>query len=134
MASNSSKTSPSLSKCKTYEDWLKLIKVWRRFTDLPKERQGSALVLSLEDEALDAVLEIDDEEIAKEDGVDAIIERLNRLFKKDSTITKYQALEAFETFRRPSNMSIQSFYQFNQRAALLLSYIGNLHIHLQKNY
>ena len=100
MASNSSKTPPSLSKCKTYEDWLKLIKVWRRFTDLPANRQGSALVLSLEDEALDALLGIDDEDIAKENGVDAIIERLNRLFNKDSTITKYQALEAFETFRR----------------------------------
>ena len=56
MASNSSKTLPSLSKCKTYEDWLKLIKVWRCFTDLPANRQGSALVLSLEDEALDAAL------------------------------------------------------------------------------
>ena len=82
------------------------IKVWRRFTDLPAHRQGSALVLHLEDEASDAVLEIDDAEIAKDDGVDAIINRLNRLFKKDSTITKYQTVEAFETFRRPSNMSI----------------------------
>ena len=82
------------------------IKVWRRFTDLPAHRQGSALVLPLEDEASDAVLEIDDTEIAKDDGVDAIINRLNRLFKKDSTITKYQTVEAFETFRRPSNMSI----------------------------
>ena len=82
------------------------IKVWRRFTDLPAHRQGSALVLPLEDEASDAVLEIDDAEIAKDDGVDAIINRLNRLFKKDSTITKYQTVEAFETFRRPSNMSI----------------------------
>ena len=82
------------------------IKVWRRFTDLPAHRQGSALVLPLEDEASDAVLEIDDAEIPKDDGVDAIINRLNRLFKKDSTITKYQTVEAFETFRRPSNMSI----------------------------
>ena len=82
------------------------IKVWRRFTDLPAHRQGSALVLPLEDEASDAVLEIEDAEIAKDDGVDAIINRLNRLFKKDSTITKYQTVEAFETFRRPSNMSI----------------------------
>ena len=63
-------------------------------------------MLPLEDEASDAVLEIDDAEIAKDDGVDAIINRLNRLFKKDSTITKYQTVEAFETFRRPSNMSI----------------------------
>ena len=62
-----------------------------RFTDLPANRQGSAQALSLEDEALDAVLEIDDGDIAKEKGVDAVTEDLNRLFKK---FTKYQALEA----------------------------------------
>ena len=87
MTSNSSKTPPPLSKCKTYEDWLKLIMEWRCFTNLPAKRQGSALVLSLEDEALDTVLKNDDEDIAKENGVDAIIEHLNRLFKKYSTIT-----------------------------------------------
>ena len=32
-------------------------------------------MLSLEDEELDAVLEIDDEDIAKENGVDLITER-----------------------------------------------------------
>ena len=87
MAWNSSKTLPSLSKGKTYEDWLKLIKIWRCFTDLSANRQGSA-VLSLEDEALDTVLDIDDEDIAKEDSVDAIIEHWNRLFKKDCNYQK----------------------------------------------
>ena len=62
MASNSPKTPPSLSK--------------RPFTNLPASTQRSALALSLEDEALDAVLEIDNEDIAKENGVDAITERL----------------------------------------------------------
>ena len=62
-------------------------------------RQGSALMLSLEDEALDAVLEIDESDISKENGVDFIIERLNRLFKKDSTVIKYQTLEAFMRFK-----------------------------------
>ena len=66
-------------------------------------------MLSLEDEALDAVLEIADEDIAKKNDVDAIIEHLNRLFKKDTIITKYQALEAFEISRRPASMSIQAF-------------------------
>ena len=37
------------------------------------------------------------------------IERLNRLFKKDSTITKYQALVAFDTLRRAASMSIPTF-------------------------
>ena len=44
-----------------------------------------------------------------ENGVNALIDCLNRLFKKDSTITNYQASEAFETFRRPASMSIQAF-------------------------
>ena len=89
MASNSSKTPLCLSKCKTYEDCLKLIKIWQSFSDLPAHQQEPALVLSLEDEALDAVLEIDESDISKENGVDFIIERLNRLFKKDSAVTNY---------------------------------------------
>ena len=64
MASNSSKTPLSLSKFKIYEDQLKLIKVWRRFTDLPANKQSSALLLSLEEEALDMALENDYDHIA----------------------------------------------------------------------
>ena len=48
MVSNSSKTLPSLSKCKTYANWLKLIKILLKFSDLPANWQGPALVLSLE--------------------------------------------------------------------------------------
>ena len=93
MPSNSSKAS-ALFKCKTYEDWLKLIKVWRHFADLPANQQGPALVLPLKVETLDAVLETDDTEITKDDDVDAIINRLNKLFKNESITTKYIALEA----------------------------------------
>ena len=105
MASKISKTLPSLSKCKTYQDQLMLIKIWPKSTN----RQGQALVLSIEDEALDAALEIDESDISKENGVDFITDHLNRLFKKVSTVTKYQALEAFVTFKKPANMSKQAY-------------------------
>ena len=36
-----------------------LIKIWQKLSDLPANQQGPALVLSLEDKGLDAVLEID---------------------------------------------------------------------------
>ena len=58
------------------------------YTELPKKHQGPAFVLSLEGEAEEAVLEIPENYIASEHGVDAIINRLNRLYKKDSTVTK----------------------------------------------
>ena len=66
-------------------------------------------MFSLEDEAVDVVLEIDDTIISRDDGVDAIINSLNELFKKGSTITNHQALEPFETFKRHSDMFIQAF-------------------------
>ena len=72
-------------------------------------------MLSLEDEALNAVLEIDESDISKENGVDFIIERLNRLFKKDS--------EALMTFKRPSHVSIQAYLnEFDMRFFKTKSY------------
>ena len=73
MTSNSSKTTPPLFHSKSYEDWLKLFRIWRMYTELPKTRQGPALVLSLEGEAQDAALELLEDKIAQENGVDAIL-------------------------------------------------------------
>ena len=123
MPSNNSKTPPPLSHSKSYQDLLKLFRIWRIYTELPKTRQGPALVLSLEEKVHDSTLDVSENEIAKESGGDSILRRLDRLFKKDSTITKYQALEAFEMFKCPSDMSIQSFQgEFEKRLLKTKSY------------
>ena len=55
-------------------------------------------------------------QFGKENGVDAIVECLDKLFKKDSSVTKYQALEAFQTIKKPARMSIQAFLnEFDKR-------------------
>ena len=47
--------------------------------------------------------------------MDATINRLNLLFKKDSTVTKYQGFES-NAFKRPSAMSFQAFLnEFDKR-------------------
>ena len=80
-------------------------------------------MLSLEDKAIYAVLQIHYEDITKQNGMEVRIERLNRLFKKDSTITKNQALDTFQTFRRPASMSIQAFSnEFDKRLHKTKSY------------
>ena len=109
MSSNHSKTLPSLSKANNYQDWLKLKKIWRNFSDLRKAKQGPAIVLSLENEGLDAVLELSEEVISGENGVDAIINRLDRIYKKDETLENYMALENIETFKGSENMKISDY-------------------------
>ena len=106
--SNMNKSPPLLSKTKSYDDWLKLVEVWRQFTTLEPEKQGPAVVLTLEGEAQDAVLELDTSEITQTDGIDKIITRLNKIYKKDEPTQKYNALEAFETYKTQIN-------NFNQR-------------------
>ena len=53
--------------------------------ELAKKREGRALLLPLEGGTQEVVLEIPENDTASENGVDVIINRLNRFHKKDST-------------------------------------------------
>ena len=115
MASNN-KSPLLLSNSKSYTDWLKLIDIWRKFTNLEPGKQGPAKILSLEGQAQDAILELDTAVISGTDGVDKIIEQLNLLYKEDELTEKYNALESFKTYKRNSSTSIPDFLtEFKKR-------------------
>ena len=68
------------------------------------------LVLSLKDEALDAVLELDENDTSKNNRVEIITATLEIIFPKYDA-----ALEAFEVFKRPQNIKIRgSLNQFGK--------------------
>ena len=115
-SSSHSDSPPLLQKCKSYQDWLKLLKIWCKFTTLPKTRQWPAIVLSLEGDAQEQALRISDDDISKDDGVDKIIVQLNELYLKDTVLSKFETLESFETFKRTSGMSLSTFLnEFDKR-------------------
>ena len=55
------------------------------------------------------MLQLSEEVISGENGVDAIINRLNRIYKKDETLENYMVLEKFETSKRPENIKISDY-------------------------
>lgn len=124
MASASyNKAPPLLSSSKSYNDWKKLIELWTDLTTLAKNKQGPALVLSLEGKAQEAALELDSASIAHDDGVRLIIDRLDKIYEKDKLTEKYNAIEKFETYRRPKSMSIRDFLvEFDKRLYKTQSY------------
>ena len=61
--SNMYKSPLLLSKCKSCDNWLKLITIWQHFTTLELEKQSPAIVPSLEGEAQNAVLELEANQI-----------------------------------------------------------------------
>ena len=105
--SNLNKSPPLLLKSKTYDDWINLLSIWLKFTSLESQKQGPVIVLTLKGEAQDAVLELHTDVISGKDRVSKIIERLNKIYKKDELSQKYNALEAFETYKRKGNTSIR---------------------------
>ena len=107
---------PSLPEAKSYDDWLKLLKIWRRITDVEKSKQGSTLLLSLKGETQEAALQVSEDDIVKDDGIDYIIKELDKLYKKDDTLKKFEILDSFESYRRPTHVTIKQYIiEFEKR-------------------
>ena len=116
MGSNFKKMPPVLSKCSSYEDYKKLLELWTKFTSLAKTEQGTAVLLSLEGKAQEAVLELSSDDISSETGVENIINRLDRIYLQDTLIKKYEALDNFENYKRPPDVSVSSYIlEFDKR-------------------
>ena len=109
MASTKRQVPPSLPEAKSYDDWLKLVKIWRRITDVEKSKQGSTLLLSLKGEAHEAALQVSEDDLVKDNGIDYVINELDKLYKKDDTLKKFEILDSFETYRRPANTTIKQY-------------------------
>ena len=96
---NSNKASPLHSSCKIYDDWCQM----------PPEKQGAVTILSSNGKALDAALELDEEVFSGRDGVKHIMACLDKLYQKDDILSKFHTLEFFETYNRPSTLSITEY-------------------------
>ena len=94
----------------------KALKYWQVITDLAKKKQGAAVVLSLTGKAQEAVLELSFEDVNSDTGIEKILERLGKIFKKDKVDTAYEAFEKFIYFKRESSMNISEYInEFERR-------------------
>lgn len=112
---NHFKAPPVMRTGLIYTDWKKEVRIWSKFTDLDKKKQGGALFLSLTDKARETVLaEVSEGAYEKDDIVDVIIKSLDTIFLKDDSETAFQAFDNFIKFRRPKSMPIDKFLaEFN---------------------
>ena len=61
-------------------------------------------------------MKLEPNQITDKKGVKIIIDRLNKIYKKDELTQKYNALEVFETYRKQLNLTIRDFLtEFEKR-------------------
>ena len=101
----------------TYEDWKKERNIWRKFTDLSKQRQGGALFLTLTGKARETVLaEVPLSKFDEDSGIDEITKALDTLYLQDATENAFVTFDSFIKFRRPQGMSLKEYLaEFNLR-------------------
>ena len=97
MTTSSYKNLPTLRDGENYEQWLKEIKIWQMFTDLPTAKQGAALFLRLSGKPADIAGDIDVDSLASGDRIKIISEKLNPLYLKDKVQNAYIQYETFES-------------------------------------
>ena len=109
-ASHALVTPPDFDESKmTWREYKKEIEVWSSLTNLAKEKQGPALWMALKGKAKEAVKEMEISEIKENDGLTAMMEKLDIVFKTDDNQAAYLAYRDFESFVRPPHMKLQDF-------------------------
>ena len=109
MASKSDYKAPPRLNKSVYSVWKNELKIWVAFTSLDKKKQAPAIFLTLTGQAREAILNLEVNVLTAEDGVDKLIQELDKLYAKDETCTAYESYEKFEKFIRPSNMSMTDY-------------------------
>lgn len=114
---------PRFESSTNYESWKKEIKLWQLCCRLKKDQQGPALALSLQGKAKEAVLELEVEELASNDGVKLLLEKLDGLYKKDENQMIYMSLKSYEQHVRQKNQTIDDYInEFERRYNKLKTY------------
>ncbi|CAG2190172.1 unnamed protein product [Mytilus edulis] len=113
-ASVNYKVPPVFTEQKPYSRWIDEIKAWKALTDLDKKKMGIAIALSLPEEGLNSIRDkvfsdLSLEALNADDGVDKLIELMDKIFKKDELRQAYEAYSEFDRFRRSKVSSMEEY-------------------------
>jgi transposase InsO family protein len=103
------KVPPKLGPDTNYESWKNEVEMWRLVTDLEKKKQALAVALSLTGKAREVALEIDADELNRNDGLTRLLNSLDKVFEKEAKDLSYAAYTEFDKFRKRPDMSMEDY-------------------------
>ena len=113
---------PDLSKCRTYERYRQELKAWQEVTDIPKTKQGIAIALSLPQDSGESGIrekvfdEIELKDLKKENGLEILINFLDKTLGKDDLSDSLEKFEDFEDYCHGQNETILDYIsRFDQK-------------------
>ena len=82
------------------------LQIWKCVADLEKKQQEPVIYLSLPDKIRNSSRDVTLSELNKDDSLNLLIHKLQKVYVKDNKASAYLAYEKFESFQRPTDMNI----------------------------
>ena len=105
-----------------YERYKQELKAWRIISDIPKEKQGITIVLTLPENHTSGIrgkvfeeVQLSQSELQKDTGVDILIGFLDKHLGRDDIVDQYEKFADFEDFKRGSDNIFQYIANFHPR-------------------
>lgn len=103
------KQPPCFDKETSFDTWKNKIEIWRRVTDLAKNKQALAVSLSLTGKARECAIEISSDELARDEGMTLLIKKLDSVFLKKAEDSAHEAYSKFDGYRKGEEVTMAHF-------------------------
>ena len=93
------------------QQYRQLVETWCQVTNVPREKQGGVLLISLQDKPLQICLSISKNIIASTSGVEAILSTLEKVYEDLSGSSSYKLFSSLANIVRESGERLRAFIQ-----------------------
>ena len=93
----------------SYEEYRKEVQIWQLLKICSKKAEGPLIFRTLKGRAKSVALELSVEEIGSDNGLELIMEKLDKLYLTEKNQRIFLALDEFENFKRSDNGSMSDF-------------------------
>jgi hypothetical protein len=113
----SEKSPPPFNRSKDdYTRWKTKFQLWREITEVVKTKQAPLMVLRLDDVTQEDIMDLMTlTQMKEEDGVDILLDHLDKMFKNDEAVIAYDLYEKFVLYQRQPEMSVKDYCAEFQR-------------------
>lgn len=100
-----------------FRTWRVRIEDWLDLADVPEERQGMEIRMALAGKAFDLTMNIEREKLKGKDGAKTILEILDKKYKGDEVVDKYNKVERYLDIQRKEEENVRDFINRYEEAA-----------------
>ena len=111
---------PELKDGTVYSDWKRRVNIWKMATKIEKGKMAATLITHMKGRPEAAAIQLDITKLCDNDGVEKLIQEMDKLYEPDSTQQVFNSLDEFLQYKRPSGTTMEEYCrEFTRKVKML---------------